>query len=144
MERQTDGTTATATPETTGTTGTTGPAGQRGGRVGQELGPAAQRLSAAISNLDRRYGWSQTVKDNPWPALAVAAGIGFALAETGLDRGAKAATSQATTGIKSSAATLVETLATAATATVTQAVYGHLNTLVDELKRAIGAPSPPR
>lgn len=126
--------------------------GQTNGRTGyaeagggsREFGPAAERLTAAISDLDRRYGWSQTVKDNPWPAIAVAAGIGFALAETGFDRGARAATSEATTGARSSAAGLLETLAAAATATVSQVVRGQLENLVDELKQAIGAPTPTR
>jgi len=107
----------------------------------QDFGPAAERLTKAIADLDRRYGWSQTVKENPWPALAVAAGIGFALAETGLDRGARSATDEATQGIRTSASSLVDTLAAAATATVSQVIHGHLDTLVNELKRAIGAPA---
>jgi hypothetical protein len=115
-----------------------------GAATGQDFGPAAERLVAAIGDLDRRYGWSQTVKANPWPALAVAAGVGFALAETGFDRGANRATTQATSGLRSSASGLLETLAAAATTTVSQAVHGQLESLVNELKQAIGAPATPR
>lgn len=122
--------------------GTTGYASGDGAK--RDFGPAAERLGAAIGSLDRRYGWSQTVKDNPWPAIAVAAGVGFALAESGLDRGAKAATAEATTGVRSSASGLLETLAAAATATVSQAIHGQLEGLVEELKRAIGAPTTAR
>lgn len=124
------------------TNGATGQAAHGGAE--RDFGPAAERLTAAIGDLDRRYGWSQTVKDNPWPALAVAAGVGFALAETGLDRGARQATSEATSGVRSSATGLVETLAAAATATVSQAIHGQLEQLVNELKQAIGAPTTAR
>ena len=124
--------------------GTTTEYAARDGGGAENFGPAAERLTAAIADLDRRYGWSQTVRENPWPALAVAAGIGFALAETGLDRGARSATSEATRGIRSSASGLVETLATTATATVSQVIQGHLASLVTELKQAIGAPTAPR
>ena len=110
----------------------------------RDFGPAAERVSSAIADLDRRYGWSQTVKDNPWPAIAVAAGVGFALAESGLDRGAGAATAEATTGVRSSASGLLETLAAAATATVSQVINGQLESLVNELKEAIGAPTAAR
>ena len=89
--------------------GTTGYASGDGAK--SDFGPAAERLSAAFGSLDRRYGWSQTVKDNPWPAIAVAAGVGFALAESGFDRGAGSATAEATTGVRSSASGLFETLA---------------------------------
>ncbi|HET9013093.1 MAG TPA: hypothetical protein VFN38_14805 [Gemmatimonadaceae bacterium] len=124
------------------TNGATGQAAHDG--AARDFGPAAERLTAAIGDLDRRYGWSKTVKENPWPALAVAAGVGFALAETGLDRGARQATSEATSGVRSSAAGLVETLAAAATATVSQAIHGQLEQLVNELKQAIGAPTTAR
>ena len=123
--------------------GTTGYASSGDGAK-RDFGPAAERLSAAIGSLDRRYGWSQTVKENPWPAIAVAAGVGFALAESGLDRGARNATSEATTGVRSSASGLLETLAAAATATVSQAIHGQLESLVNELKQAIGAPAASR
>ena len=105
---------------------------------------AAQRLSSALADLDRRYGVSDTIRAHPWPALALAAGVGFVLAETSLDQGAGTATSQATRGLKSSAGTLVDTLAAAATTTVTEALRGHLDGLVADLKQAIGAPTPPR
>lgn len=114
------------------------------GGAGQGINQAAERLSAAVADLDRRYGVSQKIRENPWPALAIAAGVGYVLAETSLDRGAGSATSQATRGLKSSAASLVETLAAAATATVTQALHGQLDGLVAELKQAIGAPTPGR
>jgi len=132
MEGQTNGATGYATD------------GASGDGVKRDFGPAAERLSAAIGDLDRRYGWSQTVKDNPWPAIAVAAGVGFALAESGLDRGARDATAEATSGVRSSASGLLETLAAAATQTVSQVIHGQLEGLVNELKQAIGAPTAPR
>lgn len=135
MEGQSNGATGYAT---------SAGAGPSGDGAKRDFGPAAERLSAAIGDLDRRYGWSQTVKDNPWPAIAVAAGVGFALAESGLDRGARDATTEATTGVRSSASGLLETLAAVATQTVSQVVHGQLEGLVNELKQAIGAPTPTR
>jgi hypothetical protein len=116
--------------------------GAPGRADGQGVDEAARRLSAVVADLDRRYGVSQKIRDNPWPALAIAAGVGYVLAETSLDRGTNSATSQATRGIMSSASSLVETLAAAATATVTQALHGQLDGLVTELKQAIGATPP--
>jgi hypothetical protein len=130
--------------QSNGATGYASGDGAKGDGVKRDFGPAAERLSAAIGDLDRRYGWSQTVKDNPWPAIAVAAGVGFALAESGLDRGARGATAEATTGVRSSASSLIETLAAAATQTVRQVIHGQLEGLVNELKQAIGAPTAAR
>ena len=110
----------------------------------QDLGPAAERLTEALGDLDRRYQVSQRIKDHPWPAIAVAAGIGYALAESSVDRGASSATAEATTGIRSSATTLIDELAGAATGALSQMVHGQLQNLVDELKQAIGAPTTKR
>jgi len=106
----------------------------------QDFGPAAERLTEALGDLDRRYQVTQRIKDHPWPAIAVAAGVGFALAESSLDRGASTATAEATSGIRSSASTLVDELAGAATGALSQMVHSQLQNLVDELKKAIGAP----
>ncbi|MFL5577828.1 MAG: hypothetical protein ACJ79S_17875 [Gemmatimonadaceae bacterium] len=139
MEQQMGGT-ATDTGSAAGfSAGFTG-----SGDGSQGVNQAAERLSAVVADLDRRYGVSATIREHPWPALAIAAGVGYVLAGTSLDQGASSATAQATRGIKSSAGSLVETLAAAATATVTQALHGQLDGLVSELKQAIGAPPPGR
>jgi len=72
------------------------------------------KFTAPVNAAKEKLNVVQLVRDHPWPALAVAVGVGAAIAATGADRKAASATAAAT---RRAAAASAETLKSAAKAT---------------------------
>ena len=108
--------------------------------VRRDIELTRERMSSTLSQLERKLNVSQIVKDNPWPAVGVAFGAGLLLSGTRSDVKAGAATLMATKGASSRLAPALDDIVARLMQGVGAALQGHVDTLIDDVKRAIGAP----
>ena len=111
--------------------------------VRRDIELTRERMSNTIAELERKLNVTQVVRDHPWPAIALAAGAGFLLSGSGADvkaAGAAASTVAATKGASSRLGPLLDDLVAKVLGGVQEALESRADELVDELKRAIGAP----
>lgn len=112
--------------------------------VRRDIELTRERMSDTLSQLEKKVNVVQVVKDNPWPALAIAAGAGFLLATSKVDLKSAAATVAATGGASSRVGGLLDDVSARLITGVTSAVHGHVDGWIDEIKQAIGAPGDTR
>jgi hypothetical protein len=108
--------------------------------VRRDIELTRERMSSTLNQLERKLNVSQIVKDNPWPAVGVAFGAGLLLSGTKSDVKAGAATLMATKGASSRLAPALDDIVARLMEGVGAALQGHVDTLIDDVKRAIGAP----
>jgi hypothetical protein len=109
--------------------------------VRRDIEMTRERMSDTLAQLEHKLNVMEIVRDHPWPALAVAAGAGFALANSRADVKAAAAAVKATDGASSKVGALLDDLAASLIGGVSAALSQRVDGLVSELKEAIGAPS---
>jgi uncharacterized protein DUF3618 len=109
--------------------------------VRRDIEITRERMSDTLAQLEHKLNVMQIVRDHPWPALAVAAGAGFALANSRADVKAAAAAVEATGGAGSKVGALLDDLAASLIGGVSAALSDRVDNLVGELKTAIGAPA---
>ena len=108
--------------------------------VKRDIELTRERMSSTLSQLERKLNVTQLVKDNPWPAVGVAFGAGLLLSGTKADVKAGAATLMATKGASNRLAPALDDIVARLMQGVGAALQGHVDTLIDDVKRAIGAP----
>jgi hypothetical protein len=108
--------------------------------VRRDIELTRERISSTLSQLEQKTNVVQMIKDHPWPALAVAFGAGVMLSGSRADVKAAAATLAATKGTSSRLGTVLDDVVANLMAGVTDAFHGHIDTIVNEVKTAIGAP----
>jgi len=109
--------------------------------VRRDIEVTRERMSGTLAQLEHKLNVMEVVRDHPWPALAVAAGAGFALANSRADVKAAAAAVKATDGASSKVGALLDDLAASLIGGVSAALSQRVDGLVGELKAALGAPS---
>jgi hypothetical protein len=98
------------------------------------------RISDTLTELEQKMNVTQIVKDNPWPALALAVGAGILLSGSGSDVKAAAATVTATKGASSRLGTVLDDLVAQVVSGFHGAIESKVEDLANDVKRAIGAP----
>jgi len=111
--------------------------------VRRDIELTRERMSSTITELEQKLNVSQMVRDHPWPALAVAFGAGVLLSGSGADVKAAAATIAATKGSSNKLASALDDVVANLMAGVTGALHGRVDSLVNEIKGAIGAMAAP-
>ena len=109
--------------------------------VRRDIEITRERMSDTLAQLEHKLNVMQIVRDHPWPALAVAAGAGFALANSRADVKAAAAAVKATDGASSKVGALLDDLAASLIGGVSAAFAQRVDGLVGELKGALGGPA---
>ena len=109
--------------------------------VRRDIEITRERMSDTLAQLEHKLNVMEIVRDHPWPALAVAAGAGFALANSRADVKAAAAAVKATDGASSKVGALLDDLAASLIGGVSAALSERVDGLVGELKTAFGAPA---
>ena len=108
--------------------------------VRRDIELTRERMSSTIQELEQKLNVTQMVRDNPWPALALAVGAGIALSSSKADVKAAAATLAATQGASSKLGVVLDDLVASLMTSATEALHGQVDQWVGEIKTAIGAP----
>jgi hypothetical protein len=112
--------------------------------VRRDIELTRNRISDTLEQLENKLNVTQMVRDNPWPALALAVGAGVLLSGSRADVKAAAATVTATRGASGRIGTVLDDLV----AQVVQSFHGvieqRVEGLASQVKQAIGAPVTPR
>jgi len=109
--------------------------------VRRDIALTRERMSRTLNELENRLNIVQTVREHPWPALAVAVGAGVLLGGSGADVKAAAATAGATKGTTSKLGAALDDVVATLVRGVHDAIDDRINGWVGEVKRAIGVPS---
>jgi hypothetical protein len=97
-------------------------------------------MSDTIAQLEQKLNVMQMVREHPWPAVAVAAGLGVLLAGSKADVKAAAATVKATGGASDKLGGVLDDAASRLITGVSTALSARVDEWVDEIKEAIGSP----
>ena len=112
--------------------------------VRRDIELTRNRISDTLEQLEHKLNVTQMIRDNPWPALALAVGAGVLLSGSRADVKAAAATVTATRGASGRIGTVLDELV----AQVVQSFHGvieqRIEGLATQVKQAIGAPISPR
>ena len=112
--------------------------------VRRDIELTRNRISDTLEQLEHKLNVTQMIRDNPWPALALAVGAGVVLSGSRADVKAAAATVTATRGASGRIGTVLDELV----AQVVQSFHGvieqRIEGLANQVKQAIGAPISPR
>jgi hypothetical protein len=112
--------------------------------VRRDIELTRNRISDTLQALEQKLNVAQIVKDNPWPALALAVGAGVLLSGSRADVKASAATLTATRGASSRLGTVLDDLVSQVVSGFHGAIEQKIEGLATEVKRAIGAPATTR
>jgi hypothetical protein len=97
-------------------------------------------MSDTIAQLEQKLNVMQMVREHPWPAVAVAAGLGVLLAGSKADVKAAAATVKATGGASDKLGGVLDDAASRLITGVSAALSARVDEWVDDIKEAIGSP----
>jgi hypothetical protein len=76
--------------------------------VRRDIELTRERMSTTLQQLEQKLNVKQIVRDNPWPAIALAVGAGVLLSGSRTDVKAAAATVAATRGASSRVGTVLD------------------------------------
>ena len=108
--------------------------------VRRDIELTRNRISDTLQELEQKMNVAQIVKDNPWPALALAVGAGVLLSGSKADVKAAAATVVATKGASSRVGGVLDEIVSQVVAGFHGAIEQKIEGLASDVKRAIGAP----
>jgi hypothetical protein len=109
--------------------------------VRRDIELTRNRISDTLQELEQKMNVAQIVKDNPWPALALAVGAGVLLSGSRADVKAAAATVVATKGASSRLGGVLDEIVSQVVSGFHGAIEQKIEGLASDVKRAIGAPS---
>jgi len=108
--------------------------------VRRDIEMTRERMSTTLAQLEHKLNIMQVVRDNPWPALALAVGAGVLLSGSRTDVKAAAATVAATKGASSRLGTVLDDAVAGLVGGLHEAFDSRITSLVDDLKTSIGVP----
>src|SRR3982750_2237398 len=108
--------------------------------VRRDIELTRNRISDTLQELEHKMNVAQIIKDNPWPALALAVGAGVLLSGTKADVKAAAATVVATRGASSRLGGVLDGLVAQVVEGFHGAIEAKIEGLANDVKKAIGAP----
>ena len=112
--------------------------------VRRDIELTRNRISDTLEELERKLNVTQFVRDNPWPALAIAVGAGVVLSGSRADVKAAAATVTATKGASGRIGTVLDDLVAQVVQSFQGVVEQRIEGLANQVKQAIGAPTTAR
>jgi hypothetical protein len=108
--------------------------------VRRDIELTRERMSTTLQQLENKLNVKQVVRDNPWPALALAVGAGVLLSRSQTDVKAAAATVAATRGASTKVGTVLDDVVANLVSGLHEAFESRITSMVNDLKSAIGAP----
>lgn len=110
--------------------------------VKRDIELTRERISDTLQQLESKTNVMQIVKDHPWPAVGVAFAAGFLLSGSRTDVKAASATLVATRGTRTRVGTVLDDVLANLMGGLSLAFQQRIDSLVDELKVAIGGQQP--
>ena len=98
------------------------------------------RMSDTLQELEQKMNVAQLVKNNPWPALALAIGAGVILSGSRADVKAAAATVTATRGATGRLGTVLDDIVSQVVESFQGAIDHRIERVAQDVKRALVAP----
>ena len=98
------------------------------------------RMSDTLQELEKKMNVAQIVKDNPWPALALAIGAGVMLSGSRADIKAAAATVTATRGASGRLGSVLDDLVSQVIQGFHGAIEHRIESVANDVWKAIVAP----
>ena len=98
------------------------------------------RMSDTLQELEQKMNITQIVKNNPWPALALAVGAGVILSGSRADVKAAAATVTATRGASGRLGNVLDELVSQVVQAFHGAIEQRIETVAQDVRKAIVAP----
>ena len=109
--------------------------------VRRDIEMTRERMSTTLAQIEQKMNLMQIVRDHPWPAIAVAVGAGVLLSGSRADVKAAGAAVVATRGASSKIGTVLDDVVANLMTGVSQAFQGRVDSFVNEIKEALGAPT---
>jgi hypothetical protein len=109
--------------------------------VRRDIEMTRERMSTTLAQIEKKMNLMQVVRDHPWPAIAVAVGAGVLLSGSRADIKAAGATVAATRGASSKIGNVLDDVVANLMSGVSQAFQGRVDSFVNEIKEALGAPT---
>jgi hypothetical protein len=109
--------------------------------VRRDIEMTRERMSTTLAQIEQKMNLMQIVRDHPWPAIAVAVGAGVLLSGSRADVKAAGAAVVATRGASSKIGTVLDDVVANLMTGVSQAFQGRVDSFVNEIKDALGAPT---
>ena len=106
--------------------------------VRRDIELTRERMSGTLGAIEQKLNVVATLRDHPWPALAIAVGAGVLLSGSGADVKAAAATVAATRGSRNKMGAMLDDLVAQLMTGVQGALQQRVEGWVDELKSAVG------
>jgi hypothetical protein len=107
--------------------------------VRRDIELTRERMSSTFAELEHKLNVMEMVKNNPWPAIALAVGAGVLLSGSGSDVKAAAATVAATKGASNKLGDALDDVVAQLMTGVHGAIESRVDGWVGELKNVIGA-----
>jgi len=112
--------------------------------VRRDIELTRDRITDTLEQLEHKLNVTQMIRDNPWPALALAVGAGVLLSGSRADVKAAAATVTATKGASGRIGTVLDDLVAQVVGSFHGAIEQRIEGLATQVKQAIGAPATSR
>ena len=111
--------------------------------VRRDIELTRERMSSTLQQLEQKLNVKQIVRDNPWPAIALAVGAGVLLSGSRTDVKAAATTVAATRGASTRVGGVLDDVVANLVSGLHDAFQSRVGSLVDDLKASLGVPSQP-
>ncbi|MDB4915369.1 MAG: hypothetical protein JWM95_3013 [Gemmatimonadetes bacterium] len=95
------------------------------------------RMSTTIAELEKKVDVAQKIRDNPWPALAIAFGAGLALSASGADRRVSGVTADTTQKTASKLGNALDDVLATTVAGLAAAFQGRIDEVVKSVVSSI-------
>jgi Protein of unknown function (DUF3618) len=112
--------------------------------VQRDIEATRTRISGTLVELENKLNVAQMVRENPWPALALAVGAGVLLSGTSADVKAASAAALATRGATGKVSSLLDDIVAQVVGGFHGAVEQRIDALAGEVKRVIASPGQSR
>ena len=110
--------------------------------VRRDIELTRERMATTLQQLEQKLNVKQVVRDNPWPALAIAVGAGVLLSRSRSDARPAEPTVAATRGVTSRPGSVLDSVVASLVGGLHDAFESRLISMVHDLKSAVGSSRP--
>ena len=110
--------------------------------VRRDIELTRERMATTLQQLEQKLNVKQVVRDNPWPALAIAVGAGVLLSRSRSNVRPAEPTVAATRGVTSRPGSVLDSVVASLVGGLHDAFESRIISMVHDLKSAVGSSRP--